>query len=174
MTLLVRVVVLVVIWLALWGEVTPANLASGLLVSVGVVAGFDRQPRGRVVVRPVHAVRFALHFTWRLAVSGVVVARTVIAPAHRVRTGVVAVPLLARSDALVTLVVGAVNLTPGTLVIEVRSEPPTLFVHALDVKAVEEVQAEVQTLQVLAMRAFGPREALAALPGDHPHPGRAR
>ena len=54
------------------GRGHPANLASGLLVSVGVVAG-SIASRGRVVVRPVHAVRFALHFTWRLAVSGVVV-----------------------------------------------------------------------------------------------------
>lgn len=174
MTLVVRVAVLVVIWLMLWGEVTPANLLSGLLVALVVVAGFDRTRRGRVVIRPIHAARFALHFAGRLVVSGVVVARTVIAPAHRVRTGVVAVPLVGCSDAVVTLVADAVSLTPGTLTIEVRREPPTLFVHALDVKEVEQVQAEVRRLEVLAVRAFGSDEALAQLSVDDSRSWRGR
>lgn len=174
MTLVVRVAVLVVIWLMLWGEVTPANLLSGLLVALVVVAGFDRTRRGRVVIRPIHAARFALHFAGRLVVSGVVVARTVIAPAHRVRTGVVAVPLVGCSDAVVTLVADAVSLTPGTLTIEVRRQPPTLFVHALDVKEVEQVQAEVRRLEVLAVRAFGSDEALAQLSVDDSRSWRGR
>ena len=174
MTLVVRVAVLVAIWLALWGQVTPANLVSGVLVAVVVVAGFDRERRGRVVVRPIAATRFALHFAGRLVVSGFVVARTVIAPAHRVRTGVVAVPLVGCSDAVVTLVADAVSLTPGTLTIEVRREPPTLFVHALDVKEVEQVQAEVRRLEVLAVRAFGSDEALAQLPVDDSRSWRGR
>lgn len=174
MTLVVRVAVLVAIWLALWGQVTPANLVSGVLVAVVVVAAFDRERRGRVVVRPIAATRFALHFAWRLVVSGVVVARTVIAPADRVRTGVVAVPLVGCSDAVVTLVADAVSLTPGTLTIEVRREPPTLFVHALDVKEVEHVQAEVRRLEVLAVRAFGSGEALAQLPADDSRSRRGR
>lgn len=166
MTLVVRGLLLVVIWLALWGEVTAANVLSGVLVAAVVVGGFDRRRRGRVVVRPIAALRFAVHFAGRLVVAGVVVARTVIAPAHRVRTGVVAVPLVGCSDAVVTLVADAVSLTPGTLTIEVRREPPTLFVHALDVKEVEQVQAEVRRLEVLAVRAFGSGEALAQLPVD--------
>lgn len=174
MTLVVRVVVLAAIWTALWGDVTPANVVSGVLVAVAVVAGFDRERRGSVVVRPVAAARFGLYFLWRLVVAGVVVARTVLTPAHRVRTGVVAVPLVGCSDAVVTLVADAVSLTPGTLTIEVRQEPPTLFVHALDVKEVDAVRTEIRRLEVLAVRAFGSGEALEQLDVDDSRSWRGR
>lgn len=174
MTRVARVVVLVGIWLALWGEATPANLASGVFVAVVVVAGFDRERRGEVIVRPIAAARFGLYFLGQLLVSGLVVARTVIAPAHRVHTGVVAVPLVGCSDAVVTLVADAVSLTPGTLTIEVRRAPPMLFVHALDVKEVDQVRAQIRRLEVLAVRAFGSDEALDQLEVDDSRSWRGR
>ena len=77
-----------------------------------------------------------------------------------------AVPLRGCSDAVVTLIADAITLTPGTLTLEVRRDPLTLYVHALDVRDVTVLQQDVRTLEVLAVKAFGDADALAGLAVD--------
>jgi len=170
----VRIVVLTVIWTVLWSDLSLANVLSGLLVAGAIVAVFDTWRPGALIIRPLHALRFAGYFLFKLVESNLVVARTVIAPRDRVHTGIVAVPLRGCSDAVVTLVADAISLTPGTLTVEVRREPLTLFVHALDTRDIEQVRRDVRTLEVLAVRAFGDAEALAGLSADDSASWRAR
>jgi multicomponent Na+:H+ antiporter subunit E len=161
-----RVVWLVVIWLALWSEATVANLVSGLVVAVVVVGLFDTWRTGEFVFRPLRALKFLAYFLYKLVEASVVVARTVISPRHRLRSGIVAVPLSGCTDALATLIADAISLTPGTLTLEVRRNPLTLYVHVLHVEDVEEVRRDVRTLEVLAVEAFGAADAIAGLAVD--------
>lgn len=170
----VRILFLVMVWLSLWSDVSVANALSGLVVAAAVVLVFDTWSAGTVTVRPVAALRFAGFFLYKLVQSSLVVARAILVPRHRIHTGIVAVPLHGCSDALVTLIADAITLTPGTLTLEVRRDPLTLFVHALDVRDVEQVRAEVRTLEVLAVKAFGDREAVAGLIVDDTTSWRAR
>lgn len=174
MMLIVRVSILVLVWLALWSDVSIANLLSGLLVAGVVVTLFRTWHDGTVVVRPVHAARFGLHFVVKLIQSSLVVARIVVSPRGRIHTGIVAVPLQSCSAAIATLIADTISLTPGTLTLEVREEPLTLFVHALDVRDVEAVQADVRRIEVLAIRAFGPPAAVAGLAVDDTTSWRGR
>ena len=64
--------------------------------------------------------------------SAVRVARDVLSPRLRVRPGVVAVPLDARTDLEITLFANLVSLTPGTLSLDVSPDRRTLYVHAMD------------------------------------------
>lgn len=171
---LVRVAFLLLIWLALWTEVTVANLLSGLAVAGGVVLTFDTWREGSVAVRPLRVLAFGGFFLYKLVQATLVVARTVVVPHERIHTGIVAVPLRGCSDALATLIADAITLTPGTLTIEVRRDPLTLFVHALDVRDVEQVEAGVRALEVLAVKAFGDRDAIAGLDTDDISTWRAR
>ena len=166
MTSVIRVVLLTVIWVGLWSDLSLANVVSGLLLASGIVVLFGPRPAGTAVVRPIHAARFMSYFIIKLVQASLVVARVVIAPQHAVHTGIVAVPLRSCSDALATLIADAISLTPGTLTLEVRRDPLTLYVHALDVRNVEQVQADIRRLEVLALKAFGPAEALTALQVD--------
>jgi multicomponent Na+:H+ antiporter subunit E len=102
------------------------------------------------------------------------VARTVIAPRDRIRSGIIAVPLQGCSDAVATLIADAISLTPGTLTLEVRREPLTLYVHALDVRDIIGLQREVRTLEVLAVKAFGDADAIAGLALDDTSAWRSR
>lgn len=172
--IVVRLLLLVAVWLALWSDLSVANVASGVLVALGVMALFGTWHRGQVVLRPWPAAHFAAHVAWKLVASNVTVARTVLSPARRVHTGIVAVPLLGCSDAIVTLVADAITLTPGTLTLEVRRDPLTLYVHALDVRDVDAVRADVRRLEVLAIRAFGPPDALRGLDVDDTTAWRGR
>lgn len=166
--IVVRLLWLVAVWLMLWSDLSIANTLSGVVVALAIVALFGTWHRGHVVIRPWHATKFVLYFLAKLVESSVVVVRAVLTPASRVYTGIVAVPLRVDTDAVVTLVADVISLTPGTLTLEVRRDPPTLYVHALDVRNVEAMQADVRRLEDLAVRAFGPAEAVQALRGDAP------
>jgi multicomponent Na+:H+ antiporter subunit E len=169
-----RLAGLVAVWLALWSDVSLANVLSGLLVAGTIVVLSDTGRPGRPVVRPVAATRFALYFLYKLVASSVLVARAVLAPRHRMHTGIVAVPLSGCTDAVATLVADAISLTPGTLTLDVRRDPLTLYVHALDLRDVEHVRRDVRTLEVLAVRAFGSAEAVAGLAVDDTASWRGR
>jgi multicomponent Na+:H+ antiporter subunit E len=169
-----RIVLLTAIWIGLWSDVSAANLLSGLLLALVIVMVFDTWQAGRLAFRPIQVARFAVYFLYRLVESSVVVARTVILPGSSVHTGIVAVPLRGCSDAVATLIADAISLTPGTLTLEVRQDPLTLFVHALDLRDVEQVQADVRRLEVLAVRAFGSADAIAGLDVDDTRSWRGR
>lgn len=157
---------LLVVWLALWGTVTPANLISGVAVAVAVQLVALPSSDVGFAFRPLRALRFIAYFAWQLVRASVVVAREVATPHSRINTGVVAVPLQGASDALVTLVADAVTLTPGTLTLEARRDPPTLYVHVLHLHDVDEVRRSIRRTEVLAVRAFGSPEAIAGLASD--------
>jgi multicomponent Na+:H+ antiporter subunit E len=158
---------LLVVWLALWGSATPANVAGGLVVAAVVQLLPDPHPvGGRFSLRPLAALRFVAYVTYKLAEASVVVAWEVVSRQDRINTGVVEVPLLGASDSLVTVVANAFGLMPGSITVEVAPDPPTLFVHVLHLRSVEVVRRDIHRLEVLAMRAFGSAEALAGLETD--------
>ena len=171
---LLRVLWMTVMWVALWSDISLANVAGGLIVAVIIVALFDTWRPGHVIVRPIATAKFAAFFFYQLVASSIVVALTVLAPKNRIRMGIVAVPLRGCSDGVVTLIADAISLTPGTLTLEVRRDPLTLFVHALDVRDISVLQREIRTLEVLAIKAFGDAEALAAIATDNTSAWRSR
>lgn len=158
---------LVAVWLALWSDLSIANVVSGTVVALAVIGTFNTWRDGRLVFRPLRVTKFAAYFLYKLVEASFVVARTVITPRDRIRAGIVSVPLSGCSDAIATLIADAISLTPGTLTLDVRRDPLTLYVHVLHVNSVEDVHKEVRTLEVLAVEAFGSREAVAGLALDN-------
>lgn len=165
MSRFVRILWLTTVWLALWSDLSAANLASGLLLACLIVVRFDTWRSGSLVLRPVAIARFGAYFLYQLARSTVAVARTVVSPRGRMRSNIVAFPLRGGSDAVVTLIANAISLTPGTLTLEVRSNPLTLYVHALDVHDMDALVHDLRTLEALALRAFGHADAVLDAPG---------
>ncbi|HEY8525803.1 MAG TPA: Na+/H+ antiporter subunit E [Acidimicrobiales bacterium] len=153
---------LLVVWLALWGSVTVANVVGGLAVAAAVQLLPDPHPvRAPFRLRPLAALRFLAYFLYKLVEASLVVAREVVTKDDRINTGVVAVTLEGASDSLVTIVACAYGLMPGASAIEVRRDPPTVYVHVLHLRSVAEVRRDIRRLEVLAVRAFGPPEAVA-------------
>lgn len=161
-----RVLAVLAAWLALWSDVSVANVLSGTALAGVIVFGFDTWRTGPLRFRPVHTARFGLWFGYKLVESTWAVSRAVVAPRHRVHTGIIAVPLQGCSDAVATLIADAITLTPGTLTLEVRREPLTLYIHALDTRDLESIRRDVRALEVLAVRAFGDDDAIAGLAVD--------
>lgn len=167
MTKLFHLAWLIVIWVALWSDITWANLASGILVAAVIAAAYGLWHEGAMVVRPLRVVKLLVIFLVRLTESTFVVARTVVTPRVRIQSGIVAVPLSdAYPDALVTLIADLNSLTPGTLTLDVRRHPTILYMHVLHIKSIDSVRRASRQLEVLAVEAFGDAEALAVLHED--------
>jgi multicomponent Na+:H+ antiporter subunit E len=154
-----------VLWVVLWRDASPANVLSGLAAALIVVTVFPvRRARARDhTLRPVRLLVFLGYFAWQLVVSNVVVAREILTPRDRVRSGIVAVPVPACSDLVITIVANAITLTPGTLTLEVWRDPATLYVHVLHLDDLDEVRRDIRTLQTMVVRAIGSNEAIRAL-----------
>jgi multicomponent Na+:H+ antiporter subunit E len=67
------------------------------------------------------------------------------------------------SDLVITVVANAITLTPGTLTVELRRDPTTLYVHVLHLSDLDEVRRDIRTLQRKVVRAIGSAHALALL-----------
>lgn len=156
---------LTVLWVVLWRDASPANLVSGLAIAAVVIVVFPPRSVSELDhrVRPLPLLVFLAYFAWQVLVSNLVVARAIVTPRHRVRTGIVAVPMGFCSDLVITLVANAITLTPGTLTVELRREPSTLYVHVLHVQDLERVRQNIRTLQRMVVRAVGSDQALALL-----------
>lgn len=149
-------------WSLLWGEWSPGTGLAGALVATGVVVavGWGRVPAG--AFRPWAVLHLGLHVTWSLVKATTLVAWEVVTPRNRIVEGIIAVPLPSATPVVLTVVTNAIGLTPGTVVVEVEEDPCVLYVHVLHLIDVERVRAELTHLEALALRAFGPREALEA------------
>jgi len=162
------VVWLVVVWVFLWGRISVANVLSGVLVAVAlqVVVPVPRVSQGRLVMRPLAVAQLVGYFAYKLVQANLSLARAVLFSPSRPRSGVVEVPLVGASDALLTLVANMSALVPGTIPVEVSEDPPTIYVHVLQLDDVEAVRREMRTLERLAIRAFGSPDAGDARPRE--------
>lgn len=155
---------LVIAWVALWKSATVANVLSGMAVAAALITVFPPHRESRPgKFRPLACARLLGYFVVKLVEASFIVAWEVITPSTRVREGIVAVPLRGVSDVITTVVANAVSLVPGTITLEAASHPCTLYVHVLHLRDPEAVRQEVRELEALAVRAFGPKEAVAAL-----------
>jgi multicomponent Na+:H+ antiporter subunit E len=155
---LLYVATLTVVWLMLWDRITVANAVSGVAVAVLVLVVF---PTARLIrqarppaFRPFAALRLASYVAGQLVVSNWLVAREILSRRSHISTGIVACPLHTESAGLITLLANIVALSPGTMTVDVRAEPPTLYVHVLMLRDVGAAKGEVARLEQLILRAF--------------------
>ena len=76
------------------------------------------------------AISLMVYFFKELIVASLVVAWDVITPRSHVESGVIALPLDAKTNFEITLLASLISLTPGTLSLDVSEDRRTLFVHA--------------------------------------------
>lgn len=145
----------VLIWVFLWGDLSVANLVWGAVlggVTLWVVPVEHKVHR--LPVRLVPMARFGLVFLWSLVKASAIVAWEVVTPVNDINEGIVAIPLRTTSPGLMTLIANTISLTPGTLTLETRVTPPTLYVHVLHLRDIEDVRKDIHRLEDIVLRAF--------------------
>lgn len=132
-------------WLMLTGSFTPANLVLGFLF------GYLLLWFGRPVIGPSRYFKkvrtvfsFAFFLLWELTKANMRVAFEVVTLKHRMRPGVVAVPLDARTDSEITLLANLITLTPGTLSLDVSTDRRVLYVHTMYIGDIEQFRQSLK------------------------------
>ncbi|MDN5760200.1 MAG: Na+/H+ antiporter subunit E [Tomitella sp.] len=146
------------VWVLLWGEVTAANILGGLAVSLTILIlmPLPQLPvEGRL--HPLSALRLAGRVAADLAKSSVEVAWLSIRPGPPPLSAILRVQINVKSDLVLGLLVDAINVVPGTIVLEVDRRSRLLYIHVLDVHTtakVERFYTTVAHLEWMFIRAF--------------------
>lgn len=168
-----RAALLMVFWLLAWGEVSAANVGSGLVLITLLFVAFPprRHTTGNPRFSVFGATRLVLYVLAELVPSNVLVAREVVSRRSRIRTGVVAHHLQHPSEEVLSLMAHVVALTPGTMAVEATRDPPVLYLHFLLLEDLDQARRRAARLERLAVAALGGPEAVrdaTAPPGATP------
>jgi multicomponent Na+:H+ antiporter subunit E len=151
-----QVVLLVALWLLAWGEITVANVISGVVVTVALLAVFPSRKRSdtNVELRAVGAVRLLAYIVAQLVRSNVVIAWEILRPRSTVRPGILAHRLQRPSEEVITVMTSVIALSPGTMTVDVDRDSTTVYVHFLLLRDVAAARASLVHLEELVVGAI--------------------
>jgi multicomponent Na+:H+ antiporter subunit E len=161
---------LVLLWMLLWGQFTWLALISGVLLALLVSVLFYLPAvrlSGRLNIG--RAVLFALRLLGDIVVASLQIAWTALNPRYRPSNAVIAVQLRTRSDLVMTFTAEAISVVPGSIVLDIDRDTSTLYLHALNVKSVDDVpalKAAVLATERRLILAAGSADDLARLKSD--------
>jgi multicomponent Na+:H+ antiporter subunit E len=165
------VVWLTALWVMLWNDVSVANVASGVVLSIvllaanrlpfaaGATSGSDHRLR----ISPLHFAYFIVYVVVQLVRSNLSLARKILTRTNTVNAGVIAVPMCTSGEMTMLVMSNVITLTPGTITIEAKGSPAVLYVNVLHLDDVEQVRGELHQLESVCVRAFGSRSARSQL-----------
>ncbi|MGC0368873.1 Na+/H+ antiporter subunit E [Microbacterium sp. SLBN-111] len=172
-------VVLVALWMLLWGQFTWLAFVTGILAAVFVTRVFRLPPvdlSGRLNLW--YGLVFVVTFFAAVVRGSLVVAWQVLDFRRPPGAAIIAVPLRVDDDVIMAHTAVTASLIPGSLIVDVDREGRTLFLHTIGVRS--DADAEHQRRVVLGWearitRAVGSRAQLADLrrqiadADDHAH-----
>lgn len=171
---------LTVVWVALWGDLTFANVVIGAFLAVLVTAALPLPStpfNGRF--RPWGVVLLLAYFLWDVVKASIEVAALAVRR-EPPRGAVIRVRLRSHNDVYLTTVAGMTSLVPGSVVIEAHRITGTLYHHILDVDmhgGLERAHQSVLDQEERILRAFATREELieaGLAPGSSARAGKLR
>lgn len=167
-----------VIWVLLWGDLSWANVLSGMALGALVAVAFPLPPFGTAAtLRPGHLLRLAGRFFSDLVLASFQVAWSAVTPGPTPEGGLVSVQLRTRSELFIATTAGLSSMVPGTLVIDHDQPSATLQLHVLDLDRSggnDAVRESTLALEARVLRAFASRDELVRVglvdPFDRPAP----
>jgi len=170
---LIRLLLLVLLWVALQGTLSVGNVLLGLIFGGGILRLsrplFDPEDPTesrklsegvRPLLRLWRIFVLLLVFLRELVVSALQVARYTIQPTLQIRPAIIEYPLDVKTGREITVLANLISLTPGTLSLDVSPDCECLYVHAISVDTDDgaEVISDIKgSLEKHVSRALGPR-----------------
>jgi multicomponent Na+:H+ antiporter subunit E len=139
-------ILLALAWAALQGEITLGNLVAGYVVSYAILAMLARGGAmpSTLASRTVRAFRLAAFFAWELLHANLRVASDVLRGRSRIEPAVVGIPLDVTGDGEILLLSMLINITPGSVTIDLSDDRRTLFVHVMHMRSADETRREIK------------------------------
>jgi multicomponent Na+:H+ antiporter subunit E len=162
-------ILLALAWAALLGDITLGNLLVGYGLGYAVLALLEK---GGVLpstfqTRVGRALSLAGFFMRALIVANVRVASDVLRPHTAIHPAVVAVPLDVTSDAEILLLSALINITPGSVTIDLSDDRRTLYVHVMHITSAEASRREIKDgFELRVKRLFERAPSMTREPGQ--------
>jgi multicomponent Na+:H+ antiporter subunit E len=146
------------VWVMLWGTLSVANVLGGILVALAVVY---------ILPLPAIPVTGKLHLLAFLKLHVVVAYQLIksswqlmwfsVRPGPPPRSAILKRQLTTQSDLVLTLISDALNLIPGSIVLEIDKAARVVFVHVFgieDAEAIARFHRDTDTLERVFAAAF--------------------
>lgn len=137
--------IIALVWMFLNNDWSSTGFIIGFLVGLLFIFVLRRFFPQHFYMRRVWAlVKLLSLFMREMILSNVEVIKQILSPKLHMRPGVFALAIDLRSDWEITLLAGLLNLTPGTLTLEVSPSRRTLYIHAMDINSVDNVVHQIK------------------------------
>ncbi|SFB23325.1 multisubunit sodium/proton antiporter, MrpE subunit [Amycolatopsis marina] len=149
---------LFVVWVLLWGKLSPVVVLFGVIVAVATLLLFPLPTRSGVFARPLRLLMLVGYTVWDLLTSAVGASWEVLRYGRKTASAVFAVPILAEADHVVVASANLVSLTPDTFVLQIDRRSGIFYVYLLGARSDGDVASayhQVVELQVRVLRALG-------------------
>ncbi|BBZ26497.1 Na+/H+ antiporter subunit E [Mycolicibacterium madagascariense] len=149
---------LTLVWMLLWGNVSAANVLSGLAVAlvITVLLPLPAVPvEGRL--HPISLLALVVRVSYYLVASSVQVAWLAVRPGPPPQAAVLRAHLAIKSDFILALAVNVINLIPGSIVLEIDQTRRLIYVHVIDVgsdAAVQKFHRQIADVERLMIASF--------------------
>lgn len=149
---------LTLVWVLLWGDLSAANVLSGLVVALAitVLLPLPSVPiEGRL--HPLSLLRLIVRVAHYLLMSSLQLAWLAIRPGPPPQSAVLRVHFALKSDFVLALAANIMNLIPGGIVLEIDQTRRLLYIHVLDVstdRAVNRFNHEAAEVERLLIATF--------------------
>jgi multicomponent Na+:H+ antiporter subunit E len=133
-------------WVALNGSFTLENLVTGALLGrlvLLVLAKGGVLPAGELG-RVERGIGLLGHLLWQIVLANFRIAMDVISVHHRMRPGVIRLPLDVTSDQEILLLAAMINITPGSVALDVSADRRVMYVHVMHMQNAEEAKREIK------------------------------
>ena len=142
---LVLFIILLIIYLAISGGISPIDLLLGSITSIIVSALLSRyvikSEEKLSVSRLVFLIKYFFHYLFVIEVKAHLnVMKRILSPSLPINPGIVEVPYDLESDYSATLTANSITNTPGTVVVSIDHENKKLYVHWIDVKTIDPIE----------------------------------
>lgn len=134
-------------WTALQGSLTLTNLVVGGLLGYAVLQLLSRGgvlPRRYVGKLGTFIGLFAF-LMYELVLANIKLAIDMVRTKSTIRPGVIRLPLEVTSDAEILLLSALINLTPGSVALDVSEDRRTMYVHVMHLDTPEQSRKEIKT-----------------------------
>ncbi len=154
---------LTLIWVAVFGSISPVVVVSGILLALAVQALFPLpSQKGLWHLRPWYFLILLFRFIWDLIRAGLQVSAVVLwRGAHD--DGIIRCDLRSGNPVYMTIVAAMTSMIPGTIVVEANKHEKALYLHCLDIEhqgGVEGVREATWAQEARVLRAVAPTKVL--------------
>lgn len=161
------ILVLGVVWMALWQSFQLGTFVIGVVYATIIVRLFYLPPlRGTGRLNVLWGAAFLVRFLGKMVWASFEVSWIAIVKGPRVRNSITSIQLRSHDDLMITLTSHALALVPGSVVVDIDRTTATLYLHVLNVTDdadAEKVRQDALATEALLIRVLGSQSDLAVV-----------